>query len=144
MSWLYLLLSIIGGAVLALQAGVNGELGKRIGAIEAAFVAYSAGTLALLLGTLVFGKGSVAALFSLQSWKWFIGILGALYIFIMVVTIPKIGAANAIIAAILGQLIIGMIIDHFGLFGVKILPINLYRIIGIILMVISLLLFFKK
>jgi bacterial/archaeal transporter family-2 protein len=62
----------------------------------------------------------------------------------MVVTIPKIGAANAIIAAILGQLIIGMIIDHFGLFGVKILPINLYRIIGIILMVISLLLFFKK
>ncbi|UOQ92234.1 DMT family transporter [Halobacillus shinanisalinarum] len=144
MSWLYLLLSIIGGAVLALQAGVNGELGKRMGTIEAAFVAYSAGTLVLLLGTLIFGKGSVGLLFSFQSWKWFIGILGALYIFIMVVAIPKIGAANAIIAAILGQLVIGMVIDHFGLFGVKTLPINLYRIAGIVLMFISLLLFFKR
>ncbi|WP_257347992.1 DMT family transporter [Pseudalkalibacillus decolorationis] len=144
MNWFFLLLSIIGGAGLAFQAGVNGELGKRMGTIEAAFVAYSVGTLALLLGTIFFGKGSLGALFSFHTWKWFIGVLGALYIFIMVVTIPRVGAATAIIAAILGQLVIGMIIDHFGLFGGKTLPINFDRIAGVVLMVISLFLFFKK
>ncbi|MBD1382808.1 DMT family transporter [Metabacillus arenae] len=144
MNWLFLLLSIIGGAGLAFQAGVNGELGKRMGTIEAAFVAYTVGSFVLLIGTVFFGKGSLGALFSFQAWKWFVGALGASYIFIMVAAIPRVGASAAIIGAILGQLLIGMIIDHFGLFGGKTLPINLYRMAGAVLMIISLLLFFKK
>jgi transporter family-2 protein len=144
MNWIFLLLSVLGGAGLAFQAGVNGQLGRKIGTLETAFLAYAVGTLTLLCFMLFFGKGNIAAVFSFPKWKWFIGVFGALYIFIMVLSVPKIGTASAIIAAIIGQVIVSMIVDHFGLFGGRMIPINLFRVSGVILMFISLILFYKN
>lgn len=144
MNWFFLLLSIIGGAGLAFQAGVNGQLGRKIGTLETAFLAYAIGTFALLLFMTLMGKGSLSAVVSFSKWKLFIGVLGALYIFIMVLSVPKIGTASAIIAAIVGQVIVSMLLDHFGLFGARVVPINLSRVIGVILLLVSLILFYKS
>lgn len=141
--WFFLLLSIIGGAGLAFQAGVNGELGKKIGTIEVGFLAYSVGTAALLLFTIFSGKGDPSAIFSFPKWKLFVGVLGALYIFITILSIPKIGAAPTIVAAIVGQVIMSLIIDHFGLFGTEEHPINFSRASGFFLLLFSLFLIFK-
>jgi len=46
---------------------------------------------------------------------------------------PRIGIANMLAAAILGQLVMSVIFDHFGLAGIKI-EINPSRVIGIILL----------
>lgn len=143
MNGFFLLLSVIGGAGLAVQAGINGSLGKKIGALEASFLAYAVGTLALLCFTFFFGKGDLSAVLFVSKWKWFIGILGALYIFVMVLSVPKIGTASAIIAAIVGQVMIGMIMDHFGLGG-QTISINWFRILGVILMFFALILFYKN
>ncbi|SFF05416.1 DMT family transporter [Alteribacillus iranensis] len=143
MKILFMILSLIGGAALAFQAGVNGEIGKRIGTIEASFLAYAMGTVALFLFSLTLGKGDMSQVWSLPKWQMFIGVLGASYIFIMVLSVPQIGAGTAFVAAILGQVIIGMVLDHFGLFGAKLIPISMERIVGVILMGISLFLFYK-
>lgn len=144
MNWLFLLLSIIGGAGLAFQAGVNGQLGRRMGTLEAAFLAYAVGALALLLFTILVGNGDLSSALSFSKWKLFVGVFGALYIFVMVLSVPKIGAASAIIAAIVGQVIIGMVLDHFGLFGARMIPIDLSRVLGVILLFIALVLFYKE
>ncbi|OYD08778.1 DMT family transporter [Paludifilum halophilum] len=142
MNWFFFLLSVLGGAGLAFQAAINGPLGRKIGTLEASFLAYAVGTLTLLCFTFFFGKGSLSGVLSVSKWKWFIGVFGALYIFIMVLSVPKIGTASAIIAAILGQLIISMVMDHFGLGG-QTIPINWSRISGIVLMFLALILFYE-
>lgn len=143
-NWLFLLLSIAGGAGLAFQAGVNSQLGKKIGTIEIAFLAYSVGAAALLLLMIFLGKGDLSAISSFPKWKLFVGVLGASYIFITILCIPKIGTASTIVAAMVGQVIIGLIIDHFGLFGAQENPITLSRSMGFILLLVSLFLLFLK
>ncbi|QQK75413.1 DMT family transporter [Salicibibacter cibarius] len=143
MTWLFVLFTVLGGAALALQAGINAQIGKQIGTIEASFLAYGVGTIALLVATFVVGKGDFAQISTLPKWNLFIGVLGALYIFIMVLSVPEVGAGTAMIAAILGQVIIGMVLDHFGMFGVEVMPINFQRIAGVLLMGVALYLFYK-
>lgn len=144
MDWLYLLLSFIGGIGLAFQATVNGELGKKVGTIEVACIAYTVGTLALFIMAYFFGKGNLMSALSFPKWKLFVGLLGALYIFIVILSVPKIGVASAIIATIVGQLFLSTIVDHFGLFSNSPTPISRYRLLGLVLMILSTYLFYKK
>lgn len=144
MEWVYAILSFIGGIGLAFQSGVNAELGKKMGTLEVALLAYGVGTLMLLVMTIFLGKGDISLGLTFPKWKLLAGVMGALFIFIMTTVIPNIGVAPAVSAAIMGQLFLGMILDHFGLFGSPAVPINLYRIAGLFFMFISIFLFYKK
>ncbi len=143
MNGLYLLVCFIGGAALAFQASVNSEVGRRIGTLEVACLAYGVGTLALAAAVYFGGQGNFAALLTLSKWKWFAGLLGATYIFIIVLSVPKIGVAPAIIATIAGQLFLSTVIDHFGLFGNALTPVNGSRIAALGLMLLATYLFYK-
>ncbi|MDN3016990.1 DMT family transporter [Paenibacillus sp. BSR1-1] len=144
MKWIFPFISFVGGVAIAIQAQINGGLGKKTGALEAAFISFSIGSLALFFLVLFFGKGNLGAIFSVPKWQLLGGLLGALYVSIMVIVVPKIGVAPTMVAVIAGQLIIGALIDHFGLFGGKTIPIDTKKIIAIILLFTSVLLFQKK
>ena len=49
-------------------------------------------------------------------------------------TIPKIGAANATAAIIVGQVGTAMLLDLFGLFGLEKVPWSWWRLVGIALL----------
>ena len=100
----YLLLAIIGGTCIGLQAGINGVLGKRIGVIEASFVSFFIGTIILLLLVIFAGKGDLLKVTNVSKWQLLGGVLGVAYVSIMVAIVPKIGVASAITAVIVGQL----------------------------------------
>ncbi|WP_413475675.1 DMT family transporter [Staphylococcus equorum] len=70
---------------------------------------------------------------------WF----GVGYLFLTIVAIPKIGVIATNISAVIGQLTMGMIIDHFGLFEGMVIHFDAKRIIALILMVIALRLIYK-
>ena len=144
MKWIFPFISFIGGAAIAIQAQINGGLGKKTGALEAAFISFSIGSLALFFIILFFGKGQLGAIFSVPKWQLIGGLLGAIYVSIMVLVVPKIGVAPTMAAVIGGQLIIGALIDHFGLFGGRTIPIDTKKILGIILLFTSVFLFQKR
>ena len=50
---------------------------------------------------------------------------------------PKIGAIQTIILPIVGQVLMGVIIDSFGLFGVRQVPISLIKISGVFILFIG-------
>ena len=50
-------------------------------------------------------------------------------------TIPRLGAASAIVLILIGQLVMGMLIDQFGLFSIPIRPIDGYRILAAVLLI---------
>lgn len=144
MKWIMMLLAVLGGMAIGTQAGVNGALGKKVGSLEGALISFVIGTLALLMATIFFGKGNLLSVTSVPKWQLTGGILGAAYIFIMVLIVPEIGAASAIMAIIIGQLLITSIIDHFGLIGGKQIPLDWQRIGALVLMVVAIFLFNKK
>lgn len=144
MKLLFPLLALLGGIAVAFQAQINGGLGKKTGVLEASFISFGVGTLALFFVVLFFGKGNFMAVSTVPKWQLVGGLLGAFYVIVTILVVPKIGVASAFIAVIAGQIIIGAIIDHFGLFGGNPIPIDVKKASAIILLLFSLYLFNHK
>jgi len=141
MKIIYPLLAIVGGIAVAMQSSVNGGLGKKVGVVEASFISFFIGTLALFFAVIFFGKGDVMAATTVPKWQLIGGILGAIYILTMVSAVPHIGVAPTLAAVIAGQILMGALIDHFGWFGGVSIPIDFKKVSAIVLMFISLYLF---
>lgn len=131
MSFIYILLCIIGGGFLGFQASINGDLGNKIGSLQTAALAYSVGAIFLLTLVILFGKLDLSSFASVSLWKLFIGICGGIYILCVTLSVPIIGVFPALLAGIAGQLLLGVVIDHFGLFGAPKNPISWNEIIAI-------------
>ncbi|GAX89069.1 DMT family transporter [Effusibacillus lacus] len=65
-------------------------------------------------------------------------------IFMMVLVVPKIGVATALVCVITGQIFASTVIDHFQLFGGRQIPIDGKRIAGILFLALALWLFYKR
>lgn len=141
---LILLLSVTGGLGLAVQASVNGGLGKKIGAIEASLVSFFIGTLILAIFAIFIGGGNVLNAFSVPKWQLTGGLLGAVFVTCIIFSVPRIGAASAVTGTIMGQMVMSMVIDHYGFFGTPRIPFDVYRLAGILLMALGLALIFKN
>ncbi|MGK3945706.1 DMT family transporter, partial [Streptomyces caeruleatus] len=59
------------------------------------------------------------------------------------VSISKIGALVTFVLVVLGQIITSAIIDHFGLLGMEINPINLLKITSILIILVGVFLLIK-
>lgn len=131
---IFIILSIIGGALAGVQASINGELGKKVGGIEASLISFFIGTLFLVLIVLFFGRGQIQNIFIVPKWQLIGGFLGAIFVTVIILSVPNVGVALTIFAAIIGQILISLTIDHFGFFGVQAIPLNWNRMIGLLLM----------
>ncbi|MCM3651042.1 DMT family transporter [Metabacillus litoralis] len=144
MKLIFPLLALIGGMALAVQSQINGGLGKKVGVIEGSFISFSVGTLALLFILLFFGNGDISAISTVPKWQLIGGLLGAFFVIVQVIAVPKIGVSATLMAVIVGQILIGAMIDHFGLFGGNRFPIDLKKMIAILLLLFALFLYYKK
>uniref|UniRef100_UPI00273F28F1 DMT family transporter n=1 Tax=unclassified Roseitalea TaxID=2639107 RepID=UPI00273F28F1 len=52
-------------------------------------------------------------------------------------TIPRLGATTAITLVVVGQLVAGMVIDHFGLFEVQTRSIDLQRVFATVILLVG-------
>jgi transporter family-2 protein len=72
--------------------------------------------------------------------EWYLYVGGALGIAILVMPIylvPRIGTTSTLIAIVLGQTLLALIIDHFGLFASPKIEMNIARGVGVLLVVIG-------
>ncbi|MFC3884382.1 DMT family transporter [Bacillus songklensis] len=141
--FILVLFVFLAGGAMSIQASVNGTLGKKIGSIEGAFVSFFIGTLALCIIMLFFGKGNIVSMFRVPKWNLLGGLLGALYVGMSVLSVPKLGVGTTIVTAIVGQIAISMVLDHFGLFGNPRISLGGSRLLGLFLLFIALYLIFK-
>ena len=144
MNWIILFTVFLGGVAVAVQASINGGLGKHIGVVEGAFLSFLIGTITLFVIMLIFGKGNVFLATEVPRWELVGGILGAFYVYTMVLSVPRIGVAAALVAVIAAQIITSSLIDHFGWLGMKQIPIDGQRILGFVFLLAALYLITKK
>lgn len=143
----YYIIAIIAGLGVTIQAGVNSQLQQIIkNPLVSALISFLMGTIILLAAiaiTNVKGFGSMANLGNVKWYQLTGGILGAFYIFSVIIVVPKIGAANMIGFAVAAQLIFSLIFDHFGWLGFPVREINWSRVFGALLLMAGLY-FIKK
>jgi len=125
------------GIIVSFQTAVNSRLRSFIGSpYQASFVSFAIGTLFLAVITLL-GHQSLwvsGTLLATQPWWiWIGGLLGVIFLTTNILLFPHIGAVQTAIMPILGQVIMGSIIDNFGWFSATKQPLTLIKIIGLLL-----------
>ncbi|WP_299366166.1 DMT family transporter [Winogradskyella sp.] len=140
---IFILLAIIAGAVLPLQAGLNVQLGKSVHQpIFAAFASFLIGTIGLLiyLFVLKFDFSTITETKTVTPVVWTAGILGAFYVAAVIILAPKLGTALTFSLIVAGQMIISLIFDHYGLLGLPVKQINWQRLLGVAFLITGVLL----
>jgi transporter family-2 protein len=136
---LALVLAVIGGVLLAVQAPTNALLGKASGSpIVAAFISFLIGTIAL--GAAVAGTSGRLFDPSLKQVPWYAwlgGFYGAFFVAVAAFGAPRVGVGVLLTTAIAGQLAAALVLDHFGMFGLARHPVTLTRAAGLVLVLIG-------
>lgn len=142
-----IILSVLIGTLLPVQAGLNAELTKILkNPFMGAFISFFTGTLTLGL-ILLFQKaplGDLKRLAGIPPQYFLGGMMGALFVGSSIFLIPRMGATAMMAAFVTGQLLSSIIIDHNGWLHLPVYAITPQRIAGIILLFVGLLLVVKK
>ncbi|GAA0335831.1 DMT family transporter [Oceanobacillus sp. FSL W7-1293] len=139
-SRLWVLFGICTGMMPPLQTAINSALRYEVDSfIYAAFISFIVGTAVLFILSMMVNKGvkltRISGDFKLKPWHFAGGALGAAYIASNISLMPYLGVTLTMMAAILGQIIMGLLIDHFGLFNLPKYLINQRRIIAVIMII---------
>ena len=143
MVWLYLLVCLLAGALMPLQAGVNAQLARWVGhPVTASLVSFAVGTLALFAYTAAARPQlpPLAALAAAPWWVWVGGILGSVFVTAAAAFAPRLGAATFISITIAGQVLVSILLDHFGVVGFAARPVTGARLLGALLLIAGVLL----
>jgi bacterial/archaeal transporter family-2 protein len=127
---------VVAGLAGSVQVAVMGRFGDRVGVLEALTFA-TAIQLVLSLVILVAarsGVGGLGSAFRAPSWMWLGGLMGLTVVLTITFAQPRVGATATIGILIAGQLVMGAVIDRYGLFGVERIGISVPRGIGIVLL----------
>lgn len=144
MAWIYSSMALLAGMLLATQAAINSQLGHSLNQqpMMAALVSFIVGTVFLFIVVAARGQLGALALMPEQPWwKWVGGLMGSFMVCASIILAPKLGVANMLLFIIIGQLLAGMLIDHFGLIHMPVKPVDVSKLIGIGLMVLGLAVF---
>ena len=69
------------------------------------------------------------------AWWYFAGgLLGAYFVYAVILLAPRLGAAQMVALVVAGQTLAALALDHFGLLGYPLQPISLSRICGVLLL----------
>lgn len=123
------------GIGIPLLAALNARLGANIGAPAAAATVLFA--VALTVAAAVMALTGPAAILRVagQPWHLFLaGVLVAFYVLSITYIAPSFGVGNAVLVVLLGQILSAAVIDHFGLFGARAVPLSPLRAAGLLAM----------
>jgi transporter family-2 protein len=134
--YFYFLLALVAGAMMPTQAAINNKLAGFVQSpISAAFISFFVGTVGLFV--YLIGSGTpIGSLFNVKDAPpiaWLGGLLGAFFVTCTVVLAPRIGVAMTFSLIVAGQMLITLVLDHFGFLGVPVKEISLARVFGILL-----------
>jgi len=144
-SLFFFLLMFLGGICVAVQPSINGRLAQRVGVIESSCISFAVGTLVLFAILVIGGRaGNLRGIVDARWWELTGGFLGAFFVTLTIVAVPRIGTASVMAAAIAAQLIAGLLLDQFGIFGLRTVALDGKRALGVALLLAGAGLIFRR
>lgn len=139
---LFYIIGVLVGMLIPIQTSVNSRLSLYTKSpFYTSFISFSVGTICLIILNIIINPEVFTIHFyNNQSFNntWIVGgLLGVSFLTGNLLLLPKLGATLTVIATVAGQIIMGVIIDTFGLFGATIHDFNLIKAIGVLLLIIG-------
>jgi transporter family-2 protein len=147
MAYVYLFLAFLTGLAVTVQAGVNANLRQAMAnPVLAAAISFGTGFLSLVLLLLAVGGNMPSPSLIKQTdwWKWTGGVIGAMYVTTVIISVPKIGTANLVSLSVAGQLVAAVVLDHYGWLGFTLHPANSWRLLGVAFIMVGVMLVVKN
>ena len=128
---LIILIGLVGGVAVGLQAPMASMITQRLGTFESVFIVHLGGALIALLPLLFYGGGNLARWRELPWYTLVAGVFGLIVIGAISYMIPHVGVAAAVITIVAGQMLVSTVLDHFGWLGGMGHPMDLTRAVGL-------------
>ncbi len=125
------LIGLLGGAAVGLQSPLAGAISQRLGGTAGSFFVHLSGTIFSAALLLLRGGENLRDWRTLPWYLFTVGLFGLVLYQTIAVTLPRLGSMTMITLIIIGQLLVGMLIDHFGWLGVAVHPISFSRVLGV-------------
>lgn len=134
---IWILLALLSGAVLPIQAGLNARLGGAAqNAVYASAISFIVGTIGLIAYIIVTRQTfSIAGLKDAPAYLWLGGLLGAIYVTAIVLLFPKLGPGLTFGLVVAGQMVVSVLLDHYNVLVAHPSPITFMKVLGIVLIV---------
>ena len=133
--WIALTIVFAGGIALGLQAPVNSSLSRTIGdSVSATLVSFGVGFLALaLLAAARDSFPGFGAFRTIRPWMLAGGLLGAFYVWSALWGVSRLGVVTMAATLIVGQMLVALLVDRFGAFGLPVQEISWQRLVAVLL-----------
>jgi bacterial/archaeal transporter family-2 protein len=128
---LIILIGLAGGVAVGLQSPLASMISGQLGTLEGIFIVHIGGAIASLIPLLFLGGGKLGNWRSVPWYALCAGIFGLVVIGAISYMIPRIGVAGSIITIVAGQLLVGTLLDQFGLLGAAQRSLDPARILGL-------------
>lgn len=136
-STMAMLIAAIGGMAVAVQAQFMGLMDRSVGNIEGVFITYCGGGI-LIAGLMLLMRGGNLGEWRSVPWYAFTsGILGLIIVGSIGFSVPRLGLVASLTILVAIQLLVGAVLDHFGLLGAVPRPLDLPRILGMAVLVVG-------
>lgn len=147
MRYIFMMATLIVGAMMPVQAILNTRLGKQIGGpLMSSMMSFIVGLICLIFINLATNYSSVVQLKPSATAPWYLwigGIFGAIFVGYITYVNQRQGMALTFALAVSGQIFASLIIDHYGLLGSAVRTITLEKIAGAVLIIAGLILIKK-
>ncbi|MFK4428360.1 DMT family transporter [Bacillus sp. RC51] len=138
--WIWRIVGIIAGMLLAIQIAINGQLGKVLhSSSQAAFVSFFVGTITLIIIAGIMDRSYTNIKEPIKQsapwWIWIGGILGGAYVLINVYLVNQIGNGQTVSLTLFGQITGSLLVEQFGLLNSSKNRVKPIQIFGLIVMI---------
>lgn len=144
---IYLLMALITGALIPVQASTNAAFSKSVGnPFLTGLMVFIVGLIGMVAFILISGTAmpTTQQVISAPLYSYLGGVIVVIYVIMISVLVPRIGVGTSIAFILMGQVIFAVIIDHFGLFNVSPRSVDFTRIVGLALLISGVYLVMKK
>ena len=135
------LIGIISGVAATVQASFNGEIRRRFRSPYITAAVNFVVALTLISIVLLVTEHSLALpvsdILRHPLWIWMGGLCGATIVMAGILCLPVLGSARNMMLLCFGQIMAGLLIDHFGLFEAPVTKMSLMRTVGAVLEIIG-------
>ena len=131
-----IILAAIGGVAVTIQGQFMGLLDKNIGTLESVFITYSSGGILAAVAMIASRGGNLKAVQTVPWYALSAGLVGLVIVGTIGYTVPRLGLSKAFTIIVASQFLVASILDHYGLLGAAVRPMDLSRLAGMALLVV--------
>lgn len=147
MKYLLIPLVVMAGIAVPVQVAANSKLSDAVHSPALTIlIAFVIGSLGLAVLTLsgILGRGQLAGIGQVPWWAWTGGLLSAFAVICSMLALKPLGAGPVIGVMVFGQLTTAMVLDHFGWLDVERSPVNIWKVVGAVLLLAGAILMQRK